>query len=145
MKRYLFKLLSLYPPFLGAGIRVRVASDVKTVVVRMKMRFWNRNYVGTHYGGSLFSMCDAFFFFLLIENLGAGYIIWDRSGSIVFKKPGKGTVTATFAIPEDRYRQLKNELETGDSINPEFTVDILDEQNEVVATVTKTIYLKKKA
>lgn len=55
-------MFNLYPPFLGAGIRVNIARDVKTVDVTLGMHFWNRNYVKTHFGGSIYSMCDPFFF-----------------------------------------------------------------------------------
>jgi hypothetical protein len=34
-QRLLLRLLSLYPPFLGAGIRVRIAPDRRTFEVRM--------------------------------------------------------------------------------------------------------------
>jgi Domain of unknown function (DUF4442) len=65
--------INLWPPFLGAGIRVkRVARDMKAVDVEMKLRFWNANYVGTHFGGSLFGMTDAFYMLMLMANLGCG-------------------------------------------------------------------------
>ncbi|HSN91984.1 MAG TPA: DUF4442 domain-containing protein, partial [Anaeromyxobacteraceae bacterium] len=48
-----YRALSLYPPFLGAGIRVaNVSEDLRTFEVRTALRFWNRNYVGTQFGGS---------------------------------------------------------------------------------------------
>jgi len=144
MKNLLFKMFSLYPPFLGAGIRVKISKDVKTVDIRMKLRFWNRNYVRTHYGGSLYSMCDPFYFFLLMENLGPGYIVWDKSASIVFKKPGRGTVHAHFFIPDERYAEIRNDADREGTVFPEFSVDVVDENNEIVAVVTKQLYIKKK-
>lgn len=143
-KKFLFKLFSLYPPFLGAGIRVKISKDVKRVDVTMKLTFLNRNYVGTHFGGSLYAMCDPFFFFLLMENLGMGYIVWDKGASIKFKKPGKGRVAAHFFIPEERYEEIKQEAESGSAINPHFSVDVVDERGEVIATVEKILYIKKK-
>jgi hypothetical protein len=53
--------INFWPPFLGAGVRIsHIAPDMKSVDVRMKLRFWNANYAGTHLGGSLFAMTDAF-------------------------------------------------------------------------------------
>ena len=64
--------INLWPPFLGAGIRVkRIAPDMKAVDVEMKLRWWNANYVGTHFGGSLFAITDAFYMLMLMANLGA--------------------------------------------------------------------------
>lgn len=143
-KKIIFRLISLYPAFFGAGIKIRVSDDVKTVRAEMKLHFWNKNLVGTQYGGSMFSMCDAPFFLLMVENLGPGYIVWDRSASIIFKKPGKGTVYATFFIPDEEYAGIRRELETANSVNRDFSVDILNREGEVIAIVTKTVYIKKK-
>jgi uncharacterized protein DUF4442 len=58
-KSTLIRFLGLYPPYLGAGIRVtRVSHDFREIDVQMGLRWWNRNYVGTHFGGSLYSMID---------------------------------------------------------------------------------------
>ncbi|HPQ52867.1 MAG TPA: DUF4442 domain-containing protein, partial [Spirochaetota bacterium] len=97
-----------------------------------------------HYGGSLYSMCDPFYFFLLMENLGPGYIVWDKSASIVFKKPGRGTVHAHFFIPDERYAEIRNDADREGTVFPEFSVDVVDENNEIVAVVTKQLYIKKK-
>ena len=73
-RRRTMRLLSLYPPYLGAGVRVtRVSDDLRTFEVEMKLRFYNRNYVGTHFGGSLYSMCDPFYMLILLEALGRDY------------------------------------------------------------------------
>ncbi|MFW5860952.1 MAG: DUF4442 domain-containing protein [Spirochaetota bacterium] len=144
-KKYiLFKLVNLYPPFLGAGIRVKVSRDMKTIDVTLKLSFFNRNYVGTQYGGSMYSMCDPFYMILLMENLGKDYIVWDQSAKITFKKPGKTRLRATFHIPESQYQSIKSQLEVRDKIYPVFTVDIIDAHDNIVATVDKTIYIKKK-
>lgn len=143
-KYILFKLVNLYPPFLGAGIRVKVSKDIKTIDVTLKLSFYNRNYVGTQYGGSMYSMCDPFYMILLMENLGKEYIVWDQSAEIIFKKPGKTRLRATFHIPESQYQDIKSQLEVKEKIYPVFTVDILDNNDNIVATVDKTIYIKKK-
>lgn len=53
--------INLWPPFLLAGIHVtKVSRDFRDIDVELRMRPWNRNYVGTHFGGSLFAMTDPF-------------------------------------------------------------------------------------
>ena len=107
----LLKRLRLWPPFLGAGIHVtRVADDFLTIEVELRMKFFNRNYVGTHFGGSLYSMCDPWFMVMLIEHLGPDYIVWDKAATIRFKKPGKGTVKATFHIPWSAWQRFARKL-----------------------------------
>jgi acyl-coenzyme A thioesterase PaaI-like protein len=144
-KRNLRMLMNIWPPFLGAGIRIkRLQPDWKEIEVEMKLRRWNANYVGTHYGGSLYSMADPFFMIMLIENLGKDYIVWDKSASIRFKKPGKGTVSACFRLTEQQIEEVRRSLHTQETIEPTFTVEIKDESGAVIAEVQKLLHVRKK-
>src|SRR5512140_3744466 len=109
-RRRRFQLLvNLYPPYLGAGVRVtHVAEDFRTIEGRMGLTRWNRNYVGTHFGGSLFAMADPFFMIMLIELLGPRFVVWDKSGAVPFRKPGRGTVRARFEIPQARVEEIRS-------------------------------------
>jgi len=130
---------------LGAGIRVkRLKSDWTEIDVEMKLRWWNRNYVGTHYGGSLYSMADPFLMLMLIENLGKDYIVWDKSASIRFKKPGRGTVSASFRLSEPQIREIKEALNNQNKIERAFTVEVKDESGVVIAEVEKLLHFRRK-
>ena len=51
--------LNWYPPWIGAGIRITdMQPDFRKARVTMPLTFYNRNFVGTQFGGSLYSMCD---------------------------------------------------------------------------------------
>jgi acyl-coenzyme A thioesterase PaaI-like protein len=144
-KRRLLRVLSLYPPYLGAGIRVRTVSpDLRTIEVGMRLRFWNSNYVGTHFGGSLFSMCDPFYMLMLIENLGRDYVVWDKSASIRFLRPGRGRVSARFHLTAERLEEIRAQADAQGRVEPEFVVEVRDEAGEVVAEVTKRISVRRK-
>ncbi|HEX3556603.1 MAG TPA: DUF4442 domain-containing protein [Thermoanaerobaculia bacterium] len=142
--RWRIRLLSLYAPYLGAGVRVRPSPDLRTFEVRLKLRWWNRNYVGTHFGGSLYSMCDPIFMLILFEALGRDYVVWDKAATIRFRRPGKGTVKATFHIPQERIDEIRAAADAGRKVEPLFTVDVVDEQGEVVASVEKLLYVRRK-
>jgi len=145
LKRYIGILLNVWPPFLGAGIRVkRFQPDWKAIEVEMKLRRWNSNYVGTHYGGSLYSMADPFYMLMLIENLGSDYIVWDKSATIRFKKPGKGKVTAAFRLSDEQLEQIREALKRAEKIDRIFTVEIKDESGAVVAEIEKQLHVRKK-
>ena len=145
LKRNMRILMNLWPPFLGAGIRVkRLRPDWRLIDVEMQLHRWNSNYVGTHYGGSLYSMVDPFYMLMLIENLGCDYIVWDKSATIRFRKPGKGAVTATFRVADEHIAEIRSALESADRIDRDFTVEIKDESGEIVAEVQKTIQVRKK-
>ena len=97
--RLLRRGMGWWPPFLGAGIRVRsFADDFRDAVVELRLGRLNRNYVGTHFGGSLYTMADPFFMIMLLHNLGGDYLVWDKSGSIDYVAPGRGTVRAHFVL-----------------------------------------------
>ena len=143
--RHMRMRLNIYPPFLGAGIRVkRLAPDWKEIDVEMKLHWWNANYVGTHYGGSLYSMTDPFFMVMLIENLGRDYIVWDKSASIRFKKPGRGTVFAKFRVSDQQIQEIKQALANGKKIERVFTVEVKDESGTVIAEVEKLLHIRRK-
>ena len=110
-------------PFLGAGIRVRsLSDDFREAVVELRLGRLNRNYVGTHFGGSLYAMTDPFFMIMLLHNLGGDYLVWDKSGSIEYVAPGRGTVLAHFQLAEARIAEIKAQAAGGDKVLPEFEV-----------------------
>lgn len=140
----MLRCVNLWPPFAAAGIHVRWGNDMKSVDVSLKLRPWNRNFVGTHYGGSLYSMCDPFYMLMLMASLGPGYIVWDKAASIRFRKPGRGTVRAHFAITEAQLNDIRAQLETLPKYEPTYAVEVKDEAGEVVAEVQKTLHIRRK-
>ena len=145
LKRHMRRLMNIWAPFLGAGIRVkRLGLDWKEVDVEMKLRWWNANYVGTHYGGSLYSMTDPFFMLMLIENLGKDYIVWDKSASIRFKQPGRGTVSAAFRLSEQEIQEIRQALKTHEKIERVFRVEVKDQSGSVIAEVEKLLHIRRK-
>ena len=121
-----------------------VAADFRTVKVEMPLRFYNKNYVGTHFGGSLYAMCDPFYMLMLINILGPGYVVWDKAAAIRFKKPGKGLVKATFTIPEEKIVEIRAAADAQPKVEPEFHVIVTDEKGDVVAEIDKLLYIRKK-
>ncbi|WP_374001816.1 DUF4442 domain-containing protein [Bdellovibrio bacteriovorus] len=145
MRPWVIKFMSFWPPFVGAGVRVKkVAPNFDYIDVEMKLRFWNANYVGTHFGGSLYSMTDPFIMLILIQKLGREYIVWDKAATIRFKKPGKGRIRARFAVTEAELTSIKEQAADDYKVEPVFVVQIFDEQNEVVAEVDKVLYIRRK-
>jgi hypothetical protein len=146
LRQRLLAFASFWPPFLGAGIRVRrVPGEPPSYDVRMKLRRWNANYFGTHFGGSLYAMCDPFFVLILAEALGRGYVVLDKAATIRFRRPGKGTVHALFAVAPERVAELRERADRGETVEPVFTVEVLDERGAVVAEVEKLLYVRRRS
>jgi hypothetical protein len=137
------RLINFYPPLLGAGIKARTI-DKYTTHVEMKLTLFNRNIFGAHFGGSLYAMCDPWFVLILKRAIGDDYIVWDKAASIQFLHPGRGTMTAQFHIPQERIDEILHEAERGQKIEPTFTVDVLDAQDQIVAHIEKLLYVRIK-
>ena len=139
-------VLNLYPPYLGAGIRIRrISPDFREIEVGLPLRWYNRNYVGTHFGGSLYAMTDPFFMLMLMQNLGREYIVWDKSSHIDFMRPGRGSVRALFSLDEIQLEKIKARTATGEKYLPVFKVDVKDRAGTTVARITKELYVRRKA
>lgn len=137
--------MNLWPPFLGAGITVeKIAKDFRYARVRLKHGMLNRNILGVHFGGSLFAMTDPFFMMMVSQNLGKDYIVWDQAAKIEFLKPGKGAVHATFELSQEQIDDIINTAESGNKVLKDFVVDVKDREGDVVARITKTLYIRKK-
>jgi hypothetical protein len=144
-KSTLLKFMNFWPPYFGAGVRVtKISNDMREIDVEMKLKFWNKNYVGTQFGGSLYSMVDPFYMLMLIENLGRDYIVWDKAASIRFKRPGRGRVRARFRLEPSQIEEIKASANSEDKIEPRFQVQIVDDSNDVIAEVEKVLYVRRK-
>jgi acyl-coenzyme A thioesterase PaaI-like protein len=145
-KSILLKLVNFWPPYLGAGVRVKkMTKDFSVIEVEMKLRFWNKNYVGVHFGGSLYSMVDPFLMLMVMESLGArDYIVWDKIATIRFKKPGKGTVRARFELTPEKVAEIREGVEVKGKVEPVFIVNVVDDEGTVIAEVEKTLYVRRK-
>ena len=143
--RKLRRGISLYPPYLGAAVRVtRISDDFRNVEVEMPLRFYNRNYFGTHFGGSLYSMCDPFYVLMLANILGPDYIVWDKAAAIRFKRPGKGVMKASFNLTEEKIAEIRAAADTQPKVEPQFQVLVKDSEGNIIAEIDKLLYVKKK-
>ena len=112
--------------------------------VQLRLRFYNRNYVGTHYGGKLFTMTDPFYMIMLLQRLGPSYTVWDQRAEITYVKPGLGLVTADMSVSEEQLNAIREATRNGAKHFAEFDVNIRDETGDVVAQVHKTVYVREK-
>jgi reactive intermediate/imine deaminase len=143
--RWFRHLFNIYPPYVGAGVHVReIAPDWRFVRVQMRLRWYNRNYVGTHFGGSLFSMTDPFLMIMVMKNLGEGYLVWDKAAQIDYVAPGRGTVTADFRVTDAELDELRAHTTDGRKYLRWFDVDVRGEDGTLVARLRKQLYVKRK-
>ena len=128
------------------GVSVRsFRDDFTRFEVELRARWCNRNLFGTHFGGSLYSMYDPFFVFIITMNFGSGYIVWDKSAAIDFLKPAKGTILGIFEICKDRLEEIRAEVDELGKNTYHFEADLVDEAGQAVARVRKEVHVRSKA
>lgn len=143
---WLMKLLgNLWPPYLGAGIRIiNISPDYRYVKVCLKRSWYNANYVGTQFGGSIYAMTDPFYMLMIMNNLGRDYIVWDKAAQIEFLKPGKTRLFAEFKMSTELLEEIVRKTDEQQKYIFDLPVEVCDEDQQIVATVTKTLYVRKK-
>ncbi|KGN29976.1 translation elongation factor P (EF-P) [Knoellia sinensis KCTC 19936] len=137
--------MNMWPPFAFAGIRVTELDDnFRHARVELASSLLTRNYVGTQFGGSLSSMSDPFWMFLVMRSLGSDYIVWDQAAEIRFIRPGRGRLHVTFDVTDELLDELREAAEGGEKVLRWLESDILDESGEVVAQVRRQLYVRLK-
>lgn len=148
--KFFFKLIGIknafnfYFPFLGAGIKIHsINKDLTSITTQLKLNFFNPNYMGIHFGGSLFSMCDPFYVFILFNHLPKQYFIIDKKATIEFLLPTKKKVYATLSITHEEINTIKERCEQKKKIDWEVETFIFDEDNKKIAKINKILYIRK--
>jgi acyl-coenzyme A thioesterase PaaI-like protein len=145
LERHLRLVLNWYPPYLGTGITVtELAPDYTTIRVTMPLTWYNRNYVGTQFGGSLYAMCDPFFMLMVIKQLGPAYLVWDKAATIRFLRPGRGAVHAVFRLAPEAVAALRAQADRDGKAEAVFAVEVTDDDGRSVARVDKVIHVRPK-
>lgn len=136
---------NLFPAYRGTGGRVTyISADWRDVSIKIPLSWRTRNYVGTIYGGSIYGAVDPIYMLMLIRILGPEYVIWDKAASIRFKRPGKSTLYADFALSTAEIEEIKRLAETERSIDRVYNLELKDKNSVVHAFIEKTIYISKR-
>ncbi len=132
--RRLRRMMNLWPPFLFSGIRVlAIGEDWRSARVTLHRHWYNKNYVGPHFGGSLFSMTDPYWMLLVMECLGGDYIVWDKAADIEFVAPGREDVFANFLVGESALDEIRTATANGEKYLRWFPIDVKTASGEVIA------------
>jgi acyl-coenzyme A thioesterase PaaI-like protein len=134
----------IFACYRGTGGQAQsVAEDWSEVHLDLPLSWRTRNYVGTIFGGSMYSAVDPIYMVMLIRRLGKDYVVWDKAASIQFKKPGRETLHARFVVTDGELAAIRAALETQRSIDRTYLIELKDSSGTVCATVEKLIYIRK--
>lgn len=136
---------NLFPAYLATGSRITsLSDDLREVEIKLPLNWRTKNYLGTIFGGSMYSAVDPVYAVMLTKNLGPEYAVWDKAASIRFKKPGRGSLYARFTLPGEEISYIETMLDASSSVELEYLVDLTDGDGEVHATVEKTLHIQRK-
>ncbi len=142
LERFFF---NFFPAYRGTGGRVTyIADDFREVRIKLPLNWRTRNKVGTIYGGSIYAAVDPIYMIMLMRLLGDEYIVWDRSASIRFKRPGTETLFAQFLVSDEETDEIITVLETRKSTTRDYMVELCNSEGKVHAIVEKEIYVTRK-
>lgn len=138
--------INLWPPYLLNSIRVQsIAPQWDAARVALYLRPWNRNIMGTQFGGLLFAMIDPLPMLLAMQQLGGRYQVWDRAADIDFVAPGRGHVFADIRMPLDVIEAIRRDAAGGEKVLRWFDIEIVHADASPVARIRKQLYVRLKA
>ena len=89
-------------------------------------------------------MAEPHLMLMLLQLLGKGYVVWDKWATIEFVKPGRGTMRSVVKITDEELMAIKANTADGSRYLPEFNLEVVDDDEQIVATIKKTVYVRKK-
>jgi len=135
----------LFPAYRGTGGHITyVADDWREVRVEVPLSRRTKNYVGTIFGGSMYGAVDPIYMVMLIKALGPGYVVWDKSAAIRFRKPGRSTLHARFTLDDAELDAIRGALEDATATERTYTIRLVDAEGVLHAEVDKLIHIRRK-
>lgn len=138
-------LFNISPMYRGTGAKLtKVQDDLHYVKIKLPLSYKTKNYVGTMYGGHMYSCLDGIYMVQLINILPSSYVVWDKSATIRFRRPGTQTLYAEFNISKEFIKQIKSEIAEQKEKDYTLHVDLRDSEGKIYAEVEKVIYIASK-
>jgi acyl-coenzyme A thioesterase PaaI-like protein len=136
---------NLFPAFRGTGAKViHIAEDLRTIRIKLPLNWRTRNIYGTLFGGAMYAATDPLYAILIKVGLGRGYIVWDKAGSIRYRKPGRTALYAECSVSQEELERLRTRLMTEPSVDLEYEIELTDAEGTVHASILRTIYVARK-
>ncbi len=129
----------------STGRIVSVSSDLLKVQIKLPLSYKNKNYVSSIFGGSMFSAVDPIPMVQLINLIGEGFVVWDKSAEVYFKRPAKENLYAEFTYSLAELEEIKKRVAQEDEIEIIKTTLLTNKDKTITfCEVKKIIYIADK-
>lgn len=136
---------NLFPAFWCTGARItHLSADLRELRLRLPLNLRSRNYVGTIFGGSMYAAVDPVHMVMLIENLGAGYEVWDRAATIRFLRPARETLHASFELPAEELAAIRRAVAAEGRVDRTYGVELVSGDGTVHAEIEKVVHVRRR-
>ncbi len=108
---------------------IHVSEDLLNVKIKLPISYKNKNYIGSIFGGSMFSSVDPIPMVQLINLTECKYIVWDKSAEIFFKIPAKENSYAEFLYSKEEIEQIKKKVVKENEMEIVKTTYLMNKKN----------------
>jgi len=88
---------------------------------------------------------DPIYMIQLIQILGEDYVVWDKAVEARYKKPAKSTIFGEFMFSKEEIEAIKQDVSQNKQTDIIKTMNLVDENQNIIATFNKTVYIADKA
>ena len=130
----------------STGRVIYASEDLLEIKIKIPINYKNRNYMGSIFGGSMFSAVDPIPMVQLIQLLDHKYVVWDKSAEIKFKKPARENLYASFTYTVNELKHIKEKVALENEIEIVKTTLLTNKEETITfCEVAKKIYIADKA
>jgi len=138
--------MRFYPPLFFQRIWVqRFHHNFRGVDVKIGFSLLNKNYNASIFGGTIFAASDPFYAILfdqIFKRKGYKTLIWLKSASINYIKPGRTALYFQIRLSEEDIQAAQNILDQEGKYIKTFPIEIKDKNGEICALVANEIYIR---
>jgi hypothetical protein len=139
-------VMRLYPPLFFQRIWV-VAIDkgYRSVEVKIKKSFFNKNYNGSIFGGTLFAAADPFYpllFYQFFAQKGYRLKVWSKSSAIEYLKPALTDLNFKISLTDDDITEAENILNTIGKYTAHHPINIYNKEGVLCVSLMNEVYVR---
>ena len=125
---------------------VYISEDFLKIQIKLPFSYKNTNYVGTIFGGSMFSAVDPFPMTQLMNLIGDDYVVWDKAAEIFFRRPAKEDIYADFIYSIEELEEIKKKAKELNEFEIVKITKLTNKDKSIVyCEVHKKVYIANKA